>query len=724
MGNVRNQEGFWINSNIFREAAIHFQKYGYYISAPWGSMDWFNYWNEERRRCIEGYESGGCKITGDHYFYLNYCPILKTEDKNTRKSKKITDFPDFWDGDYNYFWVRSLARDGILDALGSVSIEKKDQILNLPEQEKLLQLKTLYDTLGLTVKVKPYALEGVYNLIVGKSRRKGYSYKNSSIGVNNYLTKPGAATYYTAYEKKYLYPAKTAIFTMTTNCLDFINDNTAWNMPSDYINKQEHRKASYKEYKNGIEVEKGFKSELIAITFKDNADAMRGKDAIDVIVEESGAFGTPGLLKACYAATEDCVKDGAIKTGMITIFGTSGDLEGGTADYAEMFMSPERFGLLPFEDTWEDEEGFEIAGSQGFFHPAQWNLPGYYDKQGNSDLVNAKKSILQEKQLKVSKGATATDISKFNQERPTKAREAFAYTSASIFPTQELQRQLDIIKSKNWHVLKGQPVVMYRDPETGKVTAEPDLKNELEPIRSYEYTCSERGAPVIYEYPIPNAPRGLYKIGYDPVRQDSGTSLSSIIVYKGYMSGSFTKNCIVAEYVGRTETSNETHYIAELFAELYNTQVMYENEVPDVKTYFLQRKKLHLLALQPDAVISKNIKSSTVNRVYGCHMNLPLKDASEKYVNDWLRQVEDYDESNKSVGVINRIYSSRFLEEAIRYNRKENFDLMSAFFMCIIQVQEEVLGKDYKKETVAHKSATKLLEMMRSNMSGLTSTIR
>ena len=55
--------------------------------------------------------------------------------------------------------------------------------------------------------------------------------------------------------------------------------------------------------------------------------------------------------------------------------------------------------------------------------------------------------------------------------------------------------------------------------------------------------------------------------------------------------GSFTKNCIVAEYVGRTETSNETHYIAELFAELYNTQVMYENEVPDVKTYFLQRKK-------------------------------------------------------------------------------------------------------------------------------------
>lgn len=707
MDYVRNSNGIWVNSDAFREEAIHFQKNQYYCSDPWGSSAWYDYWTEQRRRCIEGYEVSGAKITGDHYFYLNFCPIKLADSKGKRIAKKIKDFPFFWDGDYNYFWSREIARKGILGAL-RVDDEIIDTIDALPEPERIKKWVEYYDTLGLYVKIKPYALNGGKNLIVGKSRRKGYSFKNASVGVNNYQTIPDALTLYTAYEKKYLYPK--GIFSMALDYVSFINNNTAWAMPSDYIAKTDHRKASYKEYKNGVEVENGYKSELMALTFKDNPDATRGKDAYDLIIEESGAFGTPGLLKECYKASEDCVKDGDVKTGLITLFGTSGDLEGGTADYAEMYMNPERFDLLPFEDVWEDE--LELGGAtQGFFHPIQWNFNGYYDDQGNSNIEEAKKAVLQSRELKASKGATVSDLAKKAQETPLKAREAFAYTSFNIFPTQELQRQNDIIKSKGLHLLKGQPVYLLRDPQTDAVIVEPDMKNELEPIRSYEVK-GERGCPVIYERPIPNAPRGLYKIGYDPVRQDTGTSLSAIVVYKGVYKGSYTKNCIVAEYIGRTETPDDAHYIAELFAELYNTQVMYENEVPDVKTYFLRRKKLHLLALQPDAVISKNIKHSTVNRVYGCHMNVQLKDAAERYTKEWMKTVNDFDENGKPISTIGQIYSTRFLEEALLYNRKENFDLMSAFFMCIIQVQEEVIGKDYNKESVAESSAKKLLEMM------------
>lgn len=720
MNDVRNSDGLWINSQAFREEALHFQKYGYYCADPWGSKAWYDYWLEQRNRIIHGYETGGAKITGDHYFYLNFCPIKKSEDTSTKRSRKVLDFPDFWDGDYNYFWVRDIAKNGVADAIG-ISEERKEILWNLEEDKRKEQLAFLYDSLGLYVKVKDYALEGGYNLIVGKSRRKGYSYKNGSIGVKNYLTIPNGLTIFSAYEKKYLYPK--GIFNMALNYLNFINENTAWAMPSDYINKMDHRKASYKEYVNGVELEKGFRSEMMALTFKDNPDVTRGKDAIDLIIEEAGAFGTPGLLKDCYAASEDTVKDGEIKTGMITIFGTSGDLEGGTADYAEMFINPERFGLLPFEDVWEDEVEFRDK-PQGFFHPAQWNLPGFYDKQGNSSIDEARKVIIGHRESRAEKGATSSDIAKLAQEKPVKAREAFAYSSHNIFPTQELQRQRDILKIKGWDILKGQPVDMFRDPDTDKVVAEPDLKNVLEPIRDYHFTCSPKGAPVIYEMPMPNAPRGLYKIGYDPVRQDTGTSLSAIIVYKGFMRGAFTRDCIVAEFVGRTETADDAHYIAEMFAELYNTQVMYENEVPDVKTYFLRRKKLHLLALQPNAVISKNVKNSTVQRVYGCHMNGNLKDAAEKYTKEWLKQVNDFDESGKPVTTISGIYSSRFLDEAILYNRKENFDLMSAFFMCIIQVQEEVLGKEHS-EPVANKNAKKLLEMMSERRkTGLTTLYR
>jgi hypothetical protein len=101
LNSVRNPDGIWINTEVFREEARKFQRYGTYCLDPWGSPDWFAYWQEQRNRVINGYSVGGVKVTGDHYFYLNFCPILKVEDTTSKKSSKITDFPDFWDGDYN-----------------------------------------------------------------------------------------------------------------------------------------------------------------------------------------------------------------------------------------------------------------------------------------------------------------------------------------------------------------------------------------------------------------------------------------------------------------------------------------------------------------------------------------------------------------------------------------------------------------------------------------------
>lgn len=708
---IRGSNGLWLNTEVFREEARHYQKHGYYCPDPTGSPAWYDYWMEQTRRIKNGYEVGGVKITGDHYFYMNFCPIQKTEDPNAKKSRKVLDFPDFWDGDYNYFWVRDIARDGVIDAYDPTGSIDWDDWLNTKEYTEEYKIDRVLKRLNLDVKIASDSLVGGHNLIVGKSRRKGYSYKNASIGVRNYITRPNSLTVYGAYEKKFLFPK--GILTMAFNYLNFINDNTAWSMPADYINRSDHKKASYKEYKNGIEIEKGFKSEIMGLTFKDNMDAARGKDIFDLVFEESGAFGTPGLLKGAYAASEDCVKDGEIKTGLITIFGTSGDMEGGTADYAEMFYNPKRFSLLPFENIWEEDESLRNS-LVGFFHPVNWNMIGYYDSIGNSKKEEAKQVMLDERQRLIDHGATSTDLQQKLQEKPLSPSEAFAYASTNIFPAMELKKRLEYLRATKQHKIKGQAVVMYKDSD-GVVKVEPDLHNKLEPIDSYDIKnmTTKEGAPVIYEYPIPNAPRGLYKIGYDPVRQDEGTSLASIVVYKGIMKGSPTKNCIVAEYVGRMEQNEDIHYIAELFALLYNTQIMYENEVPDVKTYFQRRRMLHLLAVQPEAVISKNVKNSKVNRVFGCHMNAQLKDAGERYIKQWLLEIQDFDEDSKSVTAIDTLYSKRLIEELLLYNKKGNFDIISALIMCMFQVQEEVIEKEYveKKTNTAGK---KLLEMKRN----------
>ena len=106
---IRNSDGVWINTELFREAGNHFMKYGYYTPDPWGSPAWYDYWQEERRRCLHGYTVAGVTIPGEFYSYLNYCPIQKSEETGFNVSTKVKGFPDFWDGDYNYFWVREIA---------------------------------------------------------------------------------------------------------------------------------------------------------------------------------------------------------------------------------------------------------------------------------------------------------------------------------------------------------------------------------------------------------------------------------------------------------------------------------------------------------------------------------------------------------------------------------------------------------------------------------------
>lgn len=703
---VRNPDGTWINTQVFRTSGEHFKKRGVYIADPWGTPDWLKYWREERVKCMQGLTIGGARITGEHYNYLNFSPIQKVGNIKGNKASKVEGFPDFWDGDYNYFWVREIARKGILGSL--LSSDEEELILNLDEKERLLEMKKLFESLNLYVKIEPQHLGGGYNLIVGKSRRKGYSLKAASIGSNNYFTKPNKLTIFGAYDKKYLYP--NGIFGMAYKNINFINEHTGWSMPSDVIDRlgSGHIKASYIQYKDGIKLEKGFKSEILALTYKDNPDAARGKDAEEVFFEESGAFGTPGLLKQSYKATEDCVMAGAIKTGMITIFGTSGDMEGGTYDYADMFGRPQAFDLLPFNNIW-DEDSADM--SVGFFHPINWNMEGFYDENGNSDMEGAKQLELLTRKNLIKHGATSTEIQQRMQEKPLGPGEAFASVSVNNFPVLELKRQLQKVKAMNWQDTKGTPVNLYY--KDGIAVAEPILDGSAKPITSYyNVPTDKRGCPIIYEQPIADPPQGLYKIGYDPIRQDQGTSLASIIVYKSKHIGTQHYDIVVAEYIGRMESASDIDRIAELFADLYSTKIMYENEVTGVKTYFQRIKRLNLLAAQPDKVISKNIKNSKVARVFGCHMNNQLKDAGERYVKDWLLTVYDYDENGAAITVIDKIYSIRLLEELIAYSRDGNFDAVSALFMCMFQVQEEVLDKTYSEKD-KNKNAKKLLEMMK-----------
>lgn len=533
-------------------------------------------------------------------------------------------------------------------------------------------------------------------IVTHNSRRKGYSYKNGAICANVYNTVRNAQIIIGAFEKKFLYPQGT--MGMASNYLNYLNEHTGWAKSRDYVDKQDHKEASYKTVINGVPVKQGYKSEIMALTFKDNPDAARGKDAVIVLLEEAGAF---PILKEAYNAIYPALTGGSYITGQIIIFGTGGDMESGTVQYADMFYHPEAYRLMPFMNIWDDDAENTVCG---FFHPVTWNMEGFYDDQGNSDIEAATEFEMERRANLLATSSSSSTLQQHVQEYPFKPSEAFLTVSTNNFPVVELRNQLNKVKTEGLQTKKGTPVILTR--ENGKVVAKPDLKGLLTPIYDYKPKVKDlTGAPIIYEYPIDNPPKGLYKIGYDPYRQDlsSGVSLAAIYVYKATYSSSHTNNIIVAEYVGRPQEADDVNRIAQYFAELYNAEIMHENEVTHVINYFRRIKKLNLLAAQPDAVISKNIKNSTVARVYGIHMVEVLKDAGEKYIKDWLLTVRDYDENNNPILNLETINSIGLLEELIQYNRKGNFDRVMAFMMCMFQIQEDEIGKDYAKDTDSEK---------------------
>ena len=165
----------------------------------------------------------------------------------------------------------------------------------------------------------------------------------------------------------------------------------------------------------------------------------------------------------------------------------------------------------------------------------------------------------------------------------------------------------------------------------------------------------------------------------------------------------------MAWYVGRPSTSDVFNRNVELLAELYHLELMHENEVTEVKSYFRKRKKLNLLAAQPDAVISKNIKNSRVSRVYGIHMNEKLKDAGEKYIKKWLLTERDFDEHGGKILNLETIIDIGLLQELISYTRKGNFDRVMAFMMIMFQIEEDD-DKEYK-DTETSEVAKQLKEL-------------
>jgi hypothetical protein len=96
------------DTDYFRPTAIHYQKYGCMTKLrpnPNPNSEYGKWVREETKRCFLGYvrPSDGAWITGEMYFFLNYCPIVKVKRIKGKQGIRVVDFPDFLEGQWLKF---------------------------------------------------------------------------------------------------------------------------------------------------------------------------------------------------------------------------------------------------------------------------------------------------------------------------------------------------------------------------------------------------------------------------------------------------------------------------------------------------------------------------------------------------------------------------------------------------------------------------------------------
>ena len=658
-----------INSDKFREAAIFFQEHGCYTLAPRGTTDYNSYWDRETDRCINGYVApDGDAITGYHYFYLNYSPIMKLQEveytdrygaKRTRR-ERIFGFPRFWDYDYYYYHA----------------IEEAE------EQGK--HMATL------------------------KCRQRGYSFKGASMLVRNYELIPGSKNFAVASEQKFL--IGDGILTKAWQIMDFVDKHTDWSKQRLTSTRME-RVAGFKVTDEfGKQTEQGYLSSITGITLKNDPERLRGTRGKLVLFEEGGKF--PNLETAWRVEQPAVETDDGVAFGLLCLFGTGGT-EGGSFDgLKNIFYNPDAFNVLGFENIWDDGQTDKKCG---FFVPAWSNMEGsdengnpvYMDKDGNSLKEKAIEELIKQRNIIKDGGASQTSIDRFVSERPLKPQEAVLELGKNIFPRKLLMNQLTRIRTNE--KLRNMKHIVDLRFENGNVVATEKKSGD---ITTYHLKKDDKphGSIVIWEYPVKDPPYGLYVGGCDPYDHDESftNSLGSTFIFKRVQAGEAWNDVIVAEYSGRPDTAEEYYENVRKLLLFYNARLLFENERKGIYPYFTNKHCDYLLADQPDKVISEIFKDSKVQRRKGCHMTKSIRAYGEGLILEWL--MDEYEPGRLN---LERIYSEPLLEELIENDGIRNVDRVIA--LCMVMIYREEL---YQIKTQAHKDKNKQVELFETPLFG------
>jgi hypothetical protein len=638
------------DADYFRPAALHYLEHGCYTFLKPNSnpnSEYRKHWDEERRRCWEGYvrESDGEWVTGLCYWFLNYCPMMVNKvTKGSKKAVRVESLPFFFEGIYWRFHYLNKAREE-----GKHAIELARRGCG-----------------------KSFTLAAIlsHNLILGESEEA----RRRVISV------------LTAYQKEYLSDSKDGTLSKFRPTINFIFSNTPF--PHLLLKSSPNEMAWQMGYKDEYGRDRGSLNQVLAVSAKDDADKLRGKRGW-ILFEEMGSF--KGLL-SLYDTTRKSVEDGDFTFAIMYLVGTAAESESDFSSAKTLLYNPDGYNIYSIKNVFDKPR--QGKPNFGFFFPAYINRAGCYNKDGVSDVVKALIEILLAR-YKSKYSADPKSVLRVIAEDPITPAEAIIKVKAAYFPTVALTERLTQLDSNP---------NSFDDVYVGNLVLNANGQVEFKmsgdiPIRKYGVDNSTVGAIEIFNMPEKDRNDKVYEnryiIGHDPVDNDQAesSSLSSTFVFDLFTDS------IVAEYTGRQAFADDNFEIVRLLCLFYNAKCLYESNKKGLYAYFSKMQCIHLLADTPEYLRDKQLVKYTSfgSNQKGVNASAAINNFANTLIKDWLlmpiSMILKTEEGDKEISMP-RLYSLRnraLIEELIAFTPELNVDRIRALGMVMLYRQEKII---------------------------------
>lgn len=645
-------------SLLFNEQArVHIQN-KLYCTAPFNTVDFVKYWNDQKSKCRAGviFKSNGNTwyLTRDYYMWLNFLPIYN-------KEKRKFGFADVRDVQYHIALYELLAE---LNNRHAAIVKCRQIASSYLHCAKLINL--LWFEEGVVLKV-------------GASLK---DYINSTKGIWKYLNE----------------------------YRNWLTKHTAWIRPMNPA-KEFGWIQQVEVNNNGLKTTEGLKGSLSGVSFDKDATTGIGGPTTCFYHEEAGiAPRMDKTIEFLFPALES----GDELTGLFIAAGSVGDLDQ-CEPLKELIYHPEDNSIFGVYSNLLDTNFTE--GVTGLFIPRQWGMPPYIDQYGNSKVEEALLAI-QTKRIHEKKTLAPSKYQYRVSQNPTNLEEAFDYREESRFPIHLLKAQQRRIEEHEYH---SEHLELYRD-ENGKVISKASNRQPITDFPIRPGVDDKRGCLVVWERPQPDLVDqdkfGSYVGSIDPVRVGRTTtskSLCAIYIYRmpvekrlvkadGEVESSIEQGRIVAAWCGRHDDLNYTHEYLEMIIEWYNALTLIENNVSQFIQYMMHKKKLRYLVPKSQIMFLKELSANrNVYQEYGW-TNTPTLFDEHLIAYSLAFCTEELDHETKSDGTIvkttygiERIPDIMLIKEMLAYVKGLNVDRLIAFTGLVAYVTVRISNLGYKK---------------------------